>query len=159
MPATVKWFQEDGHTYDIERLSGDTWIPVATGVTSPYTDADGTILDQYHVKDNLGSPWGPSFYGLDASASTCLVYGYVKLPDGSAKDGATIQFRCKNRAWFAANASISFVDFVDIETDSDGYWSQELPVGMPLFVRIPDCEDWAEIVIPDLPSASLASLL
>lgn len=159
MPASVKWFQEDGHTYDIERLVAGVWTSIATGVTSPYTDADGTILDQYHVRDNVGSPYGPIFYGLDADASTCLIYGYVKLPDATPKEEATIQIRCKNRAWFAANASISFVDFVDIETDSDGYWEHELPVGMPLFVRIPDCEDWAEIIVPDLPSASLASLL
>lgn len=159
MPASVKWFSEDGHTYDIERLVGSVWTAVATGVTSPYTDADGTILDRYHVRDNAGSPWGPPFYGLDATANMCLIYGYVKLPDGTAKESATIQVRCKNRAWFAANASISFVDFVDIETDSSGYWEQTLPVGLPLHIRIPDAEDWADIIVPDLPSASLASLL
>lgn len=158
MAASVRWFQEDGHTYDLARWDGSEWVTIAEDITSPYVD-DGSILDKYHVRDHLGSPWGPPFYGLDADASTCLVYGYVKLPDGEAKESATIQVRCKNRKWFAANASISFVDYVDIETNSDGYWEQELPIGMPLFVRIPDAEDWAEIIVPDLPSASLASLL
>ena len=168
MSVIVDTFTEVAHTYEVSSSTdgGATWISQITLTTLPWTDVNGEMRNTlYRVRDETGGNpgvWSPAFYGAPSGVPTCKITGDILILDGCAvKIDSVFQFLIPKNYTFNSNYFFSSRedDRYDVYSDSDGHWEFDLPRGMTITFRIPDIGLERDILVPDTPAATLASLL
>jgi len=159
----ITWFGVGGATYDIDKSTDNetTWVSLETNYsTEELIDATGTISDLYRVRVNGSAIWNPAFTGLvESDVESCLIYGYLRKSDGTPYEGADVYAQAPTNRQFLLDAFYTSNEPIATVSDVDGYWSLYLPIGLSVTVKIPFANVDETVVIPDLPTAPLSSLL
>ena len=159
----VTWYGVDGATYDVARSDdvGVTWTTIASDLpTATYTDTEGGSISYYRVRAHGSTIWNPMFAGTpDTAPPLCLLHGIIRDAGGTLFNGADVYFRVPSQRQFITDAFYVTEEPLSTTTDSNGYWSQSLPVGLYVNVRIPIAKIDENVTIPALSTAEFASLL
>ena len=159
----ITWFGVDGATYDIDKSTDNeaTWVSLEDDYSSEeLIDADGSITDFYRVRVHGSAIWNPAFTGLvETDVESCLVYGWVRNAHGEPYAAIDVYATATSPRQFLLDAFYTSYEPVATVTDTTGYWSLSLPIGLSVAIKIPSANVDETVTIPDLPTCSLASLL
>jgi hypothetical protein len=168
MAAQVDFFTTALRTYEVQSYDSDTdtWSTVVAGEAAasfPYTDAAGTTSTYYRVRDDtdgvgLESPWTPKFLGLAVAPETCNLVGYVYYADGTPRYNVPVLI-VPNLDQKVQSLRYSVADQIEVRTDTDGYFEQELVRGLVVCVKIPERDFQETVTIPDQASVNIDNLV
>lgn len=125
------------------------------GIILTYDDPTGTSDDWYKLQTILDtletSGLSPAF--PVAPKATCNIYGFIIKPDGSPIEDALVKARIAGIPAELADKLISKED-ITTTTDSTGFWSIKLLVGLRVNVSITELNSEKTFIIPNQPSAN-----
>lgn len=159
----ITWFGVDGATYDIDKSIDNeaTWVSLEDDYSSEeLIDADGTITDLYRVRVHGSAIWNPAFTGtVETTPESCVIFGYIRNSHGEAQADVDVYAVVPTARQFLLDAFYASSEPVATVTDSSGYWSLSLPIGLSVTIKIPFAQIEETITVPDLTTATLSSLL
>lgn len=159
----ISWFEVAGTTYDIGKSSdnGSTWDLLQEDyLTTELIDADGTSSDLYRIRTHGSLVWNPAIYAeSETDVDSCTVFGYIRDTSGAVKADVDVYAITPSARQFLTDAFYANNEPVATVTDSNGYWSITLPIGLSVTIKIPFANVEETVTIPDQPTASLSSLL